>query len=314
MVTPASLFALGQYPQALAALRADTAYASRDFEASVLLTETLERLGDIDQAAKKAQWLLDRRELTDNLRARCLSVLGMIALEAGDIERSRHDFERAVALAAQSKAPSEACWAKLKLLVATAQGAQLADSIVSEVRRHVLRLGEIQTNIALHVFIAAIETQRGATVSAARHAHVASTLLGEDGNLWLKGLTEIDLLCLAFINGDFAKARSHGNLALRLSSQSGHLRTELAALSNLAHIDLAEGRLAEAERNLKRALNACRVSTISRVAVLDGLAQLEMSRKSLTECQAYLDRIAAVPSPDLRTRNCGAVSHRPASG
>ena len=222
---------------------------------------------------------MSRRELSDKLRARCLSILASIALEAGDIGRSREDFERAAALAARAKAASEACWARLKLLVATAQGAQLADSIVSQVRRDALRLGEIQTNIALHVFIAAIETQRGATVSAARHAHVASSLLGDDGNLWLRGLAEIDLLCLAFINGDLAKARSHGNTALRLSNHSGHLRTQLAALSNLAHIDLAEGRFAEAESNLKKALNACRVSTVSKVAVPDGLAQLELSQE-----------------------------------
>ena len=48
MVTPASLFALGQYRQALAALRAETADATPDIETSVLLAETLERLGDID--------------------------------------------------------------------------------------------------------------------------------------------------------------------------------------------------------------------------------------------------------------------------
>jgi len=261
----------------------------------------LERTGDPQEAAKLARRVLSRTTSSSTTQARALTLLGTIALDGGDTQQAITTLNQAIGVASLAKAEYEACWAKLRLFTALSyvSAPEAVGSVLSDLRRHVARIGDVGTTIALHLFVAEIESQRGVVETAARHVRVADSLLEGHTNYWLSGLAAIDRLCLAYTRSSPSKAREHADKALILARRSGHLQSELAAISNLGHIELAEDNLKAAEINLKRALAMCRISARSRASVLDGLAQLELARADYSQAQAYLNELTRLAPDDL---------------
>lgn len=296
-----ALSAIGAFSEALNALRAERSLVDAEGRGQVLLAEMLERTGDPAEAGAVARRLLAGRGTTEDVRARCLTLLGTLSFEAGHVREAVSQLNQAVGIAAAAGASHEACWAKLRLFLALSHVSppEAVGGLLTDLRRHVARIGDTGTTIALHLFVAEIESQRGIVETAQRHVKVGNALLDGYQNYWLEGLAAIDSLCLAYISSDPDLARKHAERAIALTTHSGHVRSHLAAISNLGHIELAENRLKKAEQDLKRALSMCRISAKSRASVLDGLAQLEMARGAHEAAQHYLDQISLVPPEDL---------------
>jgi DNA-binding NtrC family response regulator/tetratricopeptide (TPR) repeat protein len=267
----------------------------------VLRAELLEKTGDVGGALRLLEAVLQRQNAPSALRSRCFTLRGMIAFEAGELQRAIADLNRAVAEASGEGCLRELCWAKLRLFVATSDSSSPASvsRLLSDVRRNVARLADPPTTVALHLFVAECETQRGVLETAARHIRVGTALLENFRNYWLDGIAAIDRLCLSYMMSDPDGAKKYAEDALRLAEHSGHQKTQIAAISNLAHIELAHGQLDRAESLLQRALSLARFSVRARISVLDGLAQLAIARRRHSEARDLLDQIAACAGGEL---------------
>jgi DNA-binding NtrC family response regulator/tetratricopeptide (TPR) repeat protein len=270
-------------------------------ERDVLMSELLERIGRPMEARQLARRVLARMTTATALHVRCLTILGSLAQDAGDLISAVEYLKSALQRAEESGAWREGAWARLRLflvLADTTSPESLATQL-GELRRAVIRLGDPAMTVALHLSVAETESRRGVLESASRHLHVARALLDSHRDYWLEGLAEIDSLCLEYMLSDPDKARMHAERAIGCVAHSGHAKSYLAVISNLAHVDLAQNRLSSASENLHRALRLSEFSVHGRVAALDGLAQLEMARGNNERAAHYLKRVSTAPAGDL---------------
>ena len=151
--------------------------------------------------------------------------------------------------------------------------------------------------MALHVFASEAYARRGVLAPARRHLATAQDLLRLTDNPWLGGLAAIGGFCVSYLEMDYASAESSAKQALRLSRISGHLRSEFAAIIDLAHVWIHFGRLDDAGRMLRRASNMCDLSPRCRDCVRDGLAQLELHRGNLGSSRHLVDEVLSSTSP-----------------
>ena len=293
---------LGHFRDALKLVRSSQrdATISKD-EYDVITAELLERTGQPNEARQLARRVLARPAAAKSLHARSLTALGTISHDTGDCASAVQQLNTALRLAESAGAAKEAAWARLRLFLVLADTSS-PDSLashVSELRRAVMRLGDIAMTVTLHLSVGETESRRGALESAARHVRVASSLLKSHRNDWLEGLAEIDASCLAYMLSDPHEARVRAERAITCVALSGHSKSYLAAISNLAHIDLAQNRLSAAAQNLNRAWHLSESNVHARVAVLDGLAQLEIAGGRFVEAHELLERAFATPLDPL---------------
>jgi hydrogenase-4 transcriptional activator len=296
-----ALLRAGHYLEALRAMRRSV----REWDGEptlrdALLAELLLRTGDLDQAARLTQRTLNSKGLPPQLQARCLIVAGALCRERGDVSAAIDRFQKAIAVSRACKDLQQLCWAELRLVLALSEGPGLDSAVayIPTLRRDVSRLGDPLATSALHLFVARIETKRGLLNNAREHVRIGRSLLSLQPNSWLESTAAIDAACLAFVDVDFHLARTEALRALREANQHGHMGVRRAALANLGHLALAEGRLSGAEAYLKKALLLAGASGEARLGILDGLAQVSLARNDLSEAEALLET-ARWWKPDL---------------
>ncbi len=216
-------------------------------------------LGEFERAGTVAREALDRFRSAGDTRGRrqALQVLGVAALHQGDYGRASQHFEEAIDLVSAQEPPSERGVALANLGLAL----QLAGD-----RGHaVTRLREAHEAFR----------EQGDTLREARLLNNLGLLHFEDGDLeqaravWQQGLAlarraenHRDALSLTSNLGmlhaalaDYAAAREHDAHALRVARSIGDKGAEVAALTRLALVDLAEGRPEQAERGVCEAVD-----------------------------------------------------------
>ncbi len=246
----------------------------------VLAIEALERTGHTDEATASLDRLLQNGKLDSRWRARLLTTQGVIQLEQGHPALAVDSLLKARQVATAGKFLEELCWSELRLLLAEFEKSPEADSthLLAALKKHTIQLGDPTASIALHLFVCEIEAKKGLLISSQRHLKTARSLLVAYPNPWLEGLACICEFCLAYLVGDLIEAERAAVDALRLSAKSGHARTELAALIDIAHIRLRQGKLEETNRLFRRALSLSKISPRCREGIFDGLAQLALNR------------------------------------
>jgi hypothetical protein len=283
---------VGRFKEALANIQADTSGARLALQ--VLRVEMLERTGEVKSARVLAERLLGRKTVDPRSRARLLTTLGVIQLEDGKALDSIESLSAAREIALEERHTGELFWSELRLLLTKFEHSPDEDSpgLLADVRKHAIQLGDPNATIALHLFFSEVEAKKGALTNSRRHLKVAKELLRAYPNLWLEGLALICEFCLAYLVGDLAEAEKAGVGALRTSHLSGHARTELAAVVDIAHIRLRQGKLEETNRLFRRALRLCTISTRVREYVFDGLAQLALSKGEIAKSGRLLSELA----------------------
>jgi DNA-binding NtrC family response regulator/tetratricopeptide (TPR) repeat protein len=264
-----------------------------------LAAEAYERTGRTAEATAAVADVCRRGPMASRALARALIVRGVLELERGNADESIVTLEHAQAVASRVGSPGEVCWGQLRLLLSRfdAEPALDLDAAVSQTRMTVERFGEANAAIALHVFASEAYAKRGVLAPARRHLNAAQDLLRLTENPWLGGLVAIGGFCLSYLEMDYAAAESDAKQALRLSRISGHLRSEFAAIIDLAHVWLQFGRLDDAARMLRRASNMCDLGPRCRDCVRDGMAQLELRRGNLGSSRHLVDEVLASTSP-----------------
>jgi DNA-binding NtrC family response regulator/tetratricopeptide (TPR) repeat protein len=300
----------GLFYAAAEAVRPFNVRETRDPWRLALASEAFERTGRSAEAMSVIDELCRRETAPSRALARALIVRGVLELEACRVDASIAALERALHVAVGASAPSEACWSRLRLLPSRYEadpGLDL-DAAVADARAAIERHVEPTATIAFHVFASEAYARRGWLPPARRHLTTAHELLRRTENPWLAGLAAICTFCVAYLEMDYAAAENAAKQALRLSRTSGHLRSELAAIINLAHVWMYLGRLDDAGRMLRRASNMCDLSPRLRDSVRDGLAQLETRRGNLGSSRNLVDEVLASNTRDAYPRLWGALT------
>ena len=268
----------------------------------MITAELLERTGSPKYARQLARRVPARPATSKSLHARC-STLGIIAHDSGDRASAVEHLNDALRIA-------ESDGAFTRSLGSTADSSWFSPTVplrilanhLRDLRRAVVRLGDTALTVLLHLVVGENEGRRGALESASRHIGVASALLKEHHNDWLEGLAEIDASCLAYMFADPIEARARAERAIVCVSRSGHSKSYVAAISNLAHIDLAQSRLVDAQQNLTRALGLSEFNVHAQIAILDGLAQLEIAKGQYCQALDLLEQAMDTPPNRLSYR------------
>ena len=288
----------GLFNAAVDALAPAALASIRDPWHLALTAEAYERTGRVAEAMAAVREL-SRREITGRALARVLIVAGVVELESNDPPAAIASHERALVLARAGGHQVEAAWSHLRLLLARfeADAALDLDVAVGELRPTLERADDPGATTAFHIFASEMYAKRGLLPDARRHLATSSELLRRLENPWLEGLYSIASFCQLYLDMDFPAAEHAAKQALRLSGVSGHLRSEFAAIIDLAHVWMCTGRLDDAARMLRRASNMCDLSPRCRDSVREGLAQLELYRGNIPDGRTLVDEVLASEGP-----------------
>ena len=285
----------GRFGEALTHLRIVRLTPGEPFYDSqqALLADALQLTGDNNSAERLANNLISRRPVDLSAMSRCHIVLGTIARDRRDVVSCVEHFQRAVSVATEASDSELACWAKLRLMLAVAeqQSTEAAISMLPDVRACVTKLGDAGAIATLHLCLAKLEGTRGFLSNARRHIGIARSLLLKHPNAWIEGNADLDDACIAFLASDVNSAFLFATNALRATDDSSHAATRRAAFANLGHVHLARGEFGTAEFHFRAALSLCQPGGGSEIAILDGIAQLELAQGHFNACEDCLKTI-----------------------
>jgi DNA-binding NtrC family response regulator/tetratricopeptide (TPR) repeat protein len=269
--------------------------SARELHAALLST-ALHLTGDNHSAERLALDTTKIRGAKPATLARCHIVLGSVYRERGLLRDAVSHLEKACRFAEAAHNAELQCWSWLRLMTVAGEmdGPEAAIAMIPEIRRRVTHLADPIVLATLHLWIAEFESKRGLLTSAARHIQMGRAILSTHHNVWLEGSAAIDDCCLSYLRSEIGAAFGFASDALRCAADSGHATTRMAACTNLAHLHMASGDFCRAEELFQDALTCWRSGGANEVAILDGLAQLELARKNFSKCESYLNSISKI--------------------
>ncbi len=259
--------------------------------AQTLLAELLEHTGAYDEAVQVAERLRRSRQLPSVLASRCDVVLGHVAMTAGRSEDALELYRRAVSLARSADDLEQLCWAQIRLIYAERTRIDCADvrALLADLRANATRLGDPFVTAALHVFVGAVEGERGALDAAGRHLQVAESILTTRSNPWLQAEVEIGWTGIRCLADDIGRAESmlmrhFAGLASAARPSDAAWRWQTLATSCLRQGRLARSRTRMIERGLSYLLRAVGLE----VGFSTAFSQASLLLGDLDECEQIL--------------------------
>lgn len=276
------------------ALEAAARSSVRNSDSVVLQAELSQLTGDNIRAREMASALARELSAKPSLLSRCYEILGAVSVDEGDVDTAVDLFTRSITLAQESDNLIQACRSQLRLLptIADIGGGPALASLSVQARRNTLRVADRQLMALLHLRFGQIEAKRGLLDRARRHLDLAWALLKDEPNVWIDGLLSLDASAVSAIAGEPNEAISFAVRALECSAQSGHARTRVAALANLAVLRLNAGDLSESQQYLDDAVRSAAGFDRVRVALLDTQAQLALLNGDTMGCEALLGEVS----------------------
>ncbi len=279
---------------------------------NIATADALQLTGDNEKATQLARAGLRSAGRTPASDARCLNVIALAAFEKGQLKQSLSFFQRARSAAETGHDLQQTCRILLDLL------ANLADSlspdavaaILSDCKRAVANVGHPHLEARLSLVAAEIEGKRGFLDLATSHLRAAELLLSSSPNSWLEGLLYLNGSTVHALNADSATGLQLARQALECAETSGHTRTKLGAIANLAYLNLWEGRVDEADAHCRRGLGLAVDISEVRIALLETQAEIMLARSRWADCESRLSQIQTELSCDqgFRTSWYGLVT------
>ena len=288
----ASLAAEGRFQEAIVTLTKSrrAATGSLTIAERIELAELSERTGQLKVARTYLAAVKKTSRLSDFDRSRCLLVEGLISKQLGHLEEARQTFQQGCRLAERAGAAELLSWCQLRLLGVSADidGAELDPSLLANLRSNTERAAIPSVSVAYQVLLAEYHAKRGNLGTSRHHSSLAESILAAHPNVWLRGLLDLHLSCLSYLEGNYLDALVAARHALDTSVRSGHLLTGLIAQADMAAAYLAVGQPARAEVCLFVALqNANRDEQIFGL-LLETLAETQMVSGDLAGCSESL--------------------------
>ena len=281
----------GQFSEALVVLQQRPQVIQRNEPFTLaLLADTLQRVGQNDQAEDIACRVLKPGNLAPQVLARCHFALGNVHRDRGDTARA---IEHLQAATVRSSDLELSCWTQLRLMAVIAElsGTQAAMARLDEVKRALTKFGDARPFAALHLWLVEIESMRGNLESAKQHRNTAGSLLSAAENMWLSGYLAINSSVLHYYLAEIIEARRWAEIAITCARNSGHRSTLRSAHANLGSIEFSLGNYLHAEHCFEFALNCCEPGTIPEIAILDNIAQVRLHRGDLIGCRSIIARL-----------------------
>lgn len=272
--------------------------AGAQTSARLLEAQLLQLTGRNVEAHANAQRLV-RRLRGAVEKAQAFELLGAISIDFGQIEEARRHLTNALQIAAGAKDPSFTARIHLRLIptLSDLDGQALATAL-GEARRSVARCGDRHLLALLHLRFGQVEAKRGLLDRAREHLDSGWRLLADEPNVWIDGLLCLDASSVCAMLGDTAEAIRFAQGALARSDESGHLRTEVAALSNLCAFALRQGRVEEASALARQGLSKASGFERLRIALLDNYVELALLRDDIATAErTMLEVESAIRTP-----------------
>lgn len=297
----------GRFKQAFASVKSSPPPRRPDERADfeLLLAEMCLELGDVSLSDRRASALArGGPTITAASRARAERVLARTNFYRGAFAESKQHAQRARLAAVASGDPKLQAQAALTELVLFAGVAPLesARSMLPEIRRAVARSGCAHLMIELRLSAARSEARFGSCGEAEKHLDIARSLLDGYPNLWLAGTIELDRSNIAALRGDIDRSLRHVDAALVYSKESGHFRTQMAALINSSHLLGSRGAFSVAHARLDEALEQTSCHKQLTLAAMDSRANLHITVGDFEAAASVLKEIAITSTEMGKTR------------
>ena len=287
-----ALVAQGRFQESIARLNRSRQNASGGMTVAERLefAELSERTGQLLEAKGHLAALETLPRLSDAERARCLLVEGLLSKQMGHLAESIRAFQQACRLAERSESLELLCWCQLRLVGVSVDfdGAAVDESFFANLRSNVERAAAPSVSIAYQILLAEYHAKRGELDVSRHHSNLAESLLATYPNIWLRGLLDLHLSCLSYLEGDYLDSLVAARHALDTSVLSGHLLTSLTARANMAAAYLAVGQPARARACLASALQQAGSEEQIFGLLLETLAEAQLLSGDLAGCSESL--------------------------
>ena len=164
----------------------------------------------------------------------------------------------------------------------------------------VANLGHLHLRTRLHITTAQIEGKRGHLRQAEEHLDIAEGLLLVAPNAWLEGLMRLNSSTVYGLKTEFSAAIRLAERALGCAEISGHFRTKLGAIGNLAYLSLWANDIPGARKRCIEGLAIAAHFSEVRIALLETLAQATLAERRGSQCDAILSKIEEATTGDTR--------------
>ncbi len=283
----------GRFSDALKLLNAQASVGTPRNTRDVLRAELLERVGRFGQARSILQTVMKTREVIGRDRSSCEFVLGKIDLEEGRTESAIAHLQHSVQLAREAGDLRRQCWPSMLLLVTLCDrsGPDAVASILNEIRRNAIRLGEPRILAALHSFTGQMDAKRGLLNSALWHVERSQQILSSAPNAWIEAQIEFTKTNIAVLQADYRSALRNGRHAVELAERSGGAACRRTCLGNLGFVFYLLGQFDEAVAYLERAIAILPSTGENHNALVDTLARIRLAQGRTDDCRGLLDKI-----------------------
>lgn len=273
-----------------------------NIEEEAILAEALLLTGKGTRAVKLAKKLQHSHLRTPRIESRCLAVLALSAFEKGRVGESLRTLQRAHRMALASHDQELACRIRLELManLSDASGPAAVAAVLGECERDLASLQSPDLQARFHITVAQIEGKRGLLEQAELHLRAARTVLSSSPNVWLSGLLYLNSSTVHALRMEFAEGVRNAEMAVECAQASGHLRTRLGAIGNIAYLSLWQNDLLTARQRCIQGLQMSDDFSDVRVALLETMAQVTLAERSASGCRGYLAEIERVTSKDKR--------------
>ncbi|MEO5896452.1 MAG: sigma 54-interacting transcriptional regulator [Vicinamibacterales bacterium] len=156
--------------------------------------------------------------------------------------------------------------------------------------------------IELRLSAARSEARFGSCGEAEKHLDIARSLLDGYPNLWLAGTIELDRSNIAALRGDIDRSLRHVEAALVYSKESGHFRTQMAALINSSQLLGSRGAFSAAHARLDEALEQTSGHRQLTLAAMDSRANLHITVGDFESAASALKEISITSAEMGNTR------------
>ncbi len=264
---------------------------------SVLRTELLYFLGNVDDSKERAERRLHTGVLTPSQKCRYLIVLSSCFTDRGDTRSAVQAARQAKSVAIESVDRRLIAVASSILLERSCDqsGFDASLPLASETRRAVVRCADSQIHAAAHLAFGRLEARAGNLQAALRHFQIGRQLMLAEPNHVIEAGLNLDESSVLSLMGDVPGAVELASRGSSAALVSGWARGQLIASLNLAQFYVSLGRLTDADSQVQQANAHSYQSASSDIALADTRAQIFIAREQFDEAERVLvdaDRLA----------------------
>jgi DNA-binding NtrC family response regulator/tetratricopeptide (TPR) repeat protein len=232
-------------------------------------------------------------------------VEGLLSKHLGHLGEAVQAFRRAAQIADCTGSLEQLCWSQLRLMGVSTDldGPNLEASMLRELRSNTEKAAIPSVSTAHQIFLAEYHAKRGQLDASWHHSRIAESLLTNYPNVWLRGLLDLQMSCLGYLEGNFLDALVAARHALETADESGHLSTRLRSLVDMGAAYLAIGQPARAEACLSTALREANAEEEVYGLILETLAEVQLVVRDLDGCSASLERAREISARLAQARS-----------